>query len=143
MRPTERRPIEPGFPGVFPPWLPRTLSAATALYAVVLVFATHYPKPQDFLGARPPNDKLLHFVAYGVLGLLAAATLAVHGRLARRSAGLLLLGLAAAAIVDEVTQPLFRRAAEPLDWVCDVIGLTAGIGIILAMNAWRTKALGR
>jgi len=55
-------------------------------------------------------------------------------------AGLVLgAALAAWAVVDEITQPLFARAAEPLDWVCDCLGLAAGIGIVL-VSSW---ALGR
>jgi VanZ family protein len=119
----------------FPVWAARLLAAATAAYAVVLVAATHYPKPEEFLGPNAPSDKLLHFMAYGVLGLLAAATLWAYGRWTPRSPLKLLAALALAAIVDEVTQPLCSRAAEPLDWVFDVIGLAIGIAVIASL-AW-------
>jgi VanZ family protein len=122
------------FPG-FPAWAARLLAAATAAYSVVLVAATHYPKPEEFLGPNAPSDKLLHFMAYGVLGLLAAATLLAYGRWNPRSSLKLLVALALAAIVDEATQPLCSRAADPLDWVFDVIGLAIGIALIASL-AW-------
>jgi VanZ family protein len=122
------------FPG-FPAWAARLLAAATAAYSVVLVAATHYPKPEEFLGPNAPSDKLLHFVAYGILGLLAAATLLAYGCWTPRSPLKLLVALALAAIVDEATQPLCSRAADPLDWVFDVIGLAIGIALIASL-AW-------
>lgn len=122
----------------FPLWAARLLAAATAVYAVVLVTATHYPKPEEFLGPNAPSDKLLHFMAYGLLGLLAAATLLAYGRWSRRNAVKLFVTLALAAIVDEATQPLCSRAAEPLDWVFDVIGLTISMLLVAAVSnsAW-------
>jgi VanZ family protein len=119
----------------FPLWAARLLAAATAVYAVVLVAATHYPRPEEFLGPNAPSDKLLHFMAYGVLGLLSAATLWAYGRWSPQGGLRLLTLLSLAAIVDEVTQPLCYRAAEPLDWVFDCIGLALGTTIIASL-AW-------
>ena len=34
--------------------------------------------------------------------------------------------LALLALADEVTQPLFNRVCDPLDWVFDVVGALAG-----------------
>ena len=62
--------------------LQRPLALATACYVFVLLAATHYPRPQEILerfGGNAPTDKTMHVVAYGVLGLLAAATLAAWG----------------------------------------------------------------
>ena len=39
------------------------------------------------------------------------------------------------AAVDEVTQPFFYRAADPLDWVYDMAG--AAIGTSVAALLWR------
>jgi VanZ family protein len=105
----------------------RPLAALTAAYVAVLVFATHYPQPEDLLGPDPPSDKTLHFVGYGLLGLLAAATLIASRRWSPRVAAIVLGALALFAAIDEVTQPLFNRQADPLDWVYDCIGLTAGL----------------
>ena len=74
-----------------------------------------------------PPDKLMHFVAYGVLGFLAGL-ISAESRLERRRWFLLTLAaIAAFALLDETTQPIFGRAAEPLDWVADVIGTAAGL----------------
>jgi len=113
----------------------RPLAGLTAAYTGVLVFATHYPKPEQLLGTNLPSDKTLHFLAYGALGLLAAALVAVSGRWSARRVAALAAGLAAFAAIDEVTQPWFGRSAEPLDWVYDLIGLAAGITAIVAIVA--------
>ena len=113
----------------------RGLAALTAAYTLVLVWATHYPKPERFLGANPPSDKALHFLAYAALAVLAAGTIA----LARRWTAALAAGLGAAlatfAMVDELTQPLFTRAAEPLDWIFDCIGIGLGIAAVAVVVA--------
>lgn len=105
-------------------------AALTACYSLVLVWATHYPKPEDFLGPNPPPDKALHFMAYGVLGFLMAATLAASRRWSLQNAVVLAITVALAAVVDESTQPLFGRAAEVLDWVFDVVGIVAGVALV-------------
>lgn len=122
-------------PGSWPRFV-RPLAAVSAAYTLVLVFATHYPRPEELLGPNPPSDKTLHFIAYGLLGLLVAATLAVSGRWSTRAALAMLGLLAVFAAIDELTQPLFKRQAEPLDWVYDVIGLVAGIAVVAAARAW-------
>lgn len=123
-------------------WLFWPFLAVTVCYSLTLVWATHHPRPQDLLGPNPPSDKTLHFLAYGLLGALTAATLAVSGRWSRRHAIILGIGLAVAAVVDESTQPMFGRAAETLDWVFDVIGISLGIAAVavartLARRLWR------
>lgn len=125
-----------------PPAIPRsaarTLTArllwgTTTVYVLVLVFATHYPKPERFLTAAATSDKLLHFLAYGLLAVLAGAAAAAAGGWTLRRAAMLAAGLMAFAAVDEVTQPLFPpRTAEPFDWVADCIGIAIGLaGIAL------------
>lgn len=118
----------------------RPLAALTLAYTLTLVFATHYPEPEELLGPNPPSDKTLHFLAYGVLGLLAAAVLAVSGRWSPRSVALLATGLATFAVIDEVTQPWFGRSAEPLDWVYDLAGLAVGIAAMAAARWCRCRA---
>jgi VanZ family protein len=114
----------------------RPLACLSAAYTLGLVFATHYPRPEELLGPNAPSDKTLHFIAYGLLGLAAAATLAASGRWSPRAATITLAALAGFAVIDELTQPMFKRQAEPLDWVCDVIGLAAGIAVVAAARGW-------
>jgi VanZ family protein len=115
--------------------LARLLAVCTAAYAVVLVLATHYPQPEHFLGKNPPSDKTLHFIAYGTLAVLAAASTATAGRWTPRQVAGLAAGLAAFAAVDEITQPLFSRALERLDWVYDCLGIALGLAVVATMCA--------
>jgi VanZ family protein len=125
-------PIAPSQPPRLRSGLARALAALTAAYTAVLVLATHYPRPELFLGADPPSDKALHFMAYGLLGLLAGGTLALARQWsARRALGLAAV-LAIFAALDEITQPFFRRDAEPLDWVCDCLGVACGLAAVAA-----------
>lgn len=126
-----RSPKKTMFQEPFGIWPRRLIALTTAAYAGALVFATHYPKPEELVGGRLPPDKLLHFFAYGALGLFAALMLRARGRLVGRTAPVLAAGLAAWAVIDEATQPLFGRAADPLDWVYDVLGLAIGIGTVM------------
>jgi VanZ family protein len=119
-------PADTALPGRFAP----PLAFLTLAYTLVLVLATHYPKPEDLLGPDPPSDKTLHFIAYGVLGILAMATLAASGRRSLGAAAMLLITLAILAAVDEATQPLFGRTAELWDWVYDLMGLGTGVAIV-------------
>ena len=75
--------------------MPRLLAAALAAYMGLLVFATHYPRPEELLGPNPPSDKTLHFVAYAVLAVLAAATWLTARRTASRGIATLAIALAA------------------------------------------------
>ena len=119
-------------------WPQRLIAAATGAYAALVVFATHYPKPEELVAGKLPSDKLLHFAAYGALGFLAALVLRSRGRLVGRLTPLLIGGLAVWCVIDEATQPLFGRHADLLDWVYDVIGLGVGIGAVVATNnLWR------
>lgn len=110
--------------------LRRLLSLATAAYAIALVVATHYPRPQEVLlrlGAEGVTDKTQHVVAYTVLALLAAATVASWNRWTIWNGVVLLGALALFGALDEVTQPVFGRIADPADWVGDCVGIVAGV----------------
>jgi len=122
-------------------WPARLAALATAGYVGVLLFATHYPRPQEFLGSHPPSDKALHFIAYGLLGLLAGTTLALAGRWSLRNALWLAVALALFAAFDEATQPLpwFRRAADPLDWVFDCLGIAIGLAVVAVSVRMRPR----
>ncbi|MBU6310242.1 MAG: VanZ family protein [Planctomycetes bacterium] len=117
------------------PWMARLLAVATVAYTGVLVFATHHPRPEELLGPNPPSDKTLHFIAYAVLAGLASATWLTARRTASRGIATLAIALAAFGAVDEITQPFFRRHAEPLDWVYDCIGIAIGIAAVVAVVA--------
>lgn len=123
-----------------------TLQLVTAAYAVMLVVATHIPRLDVSFdtGTSVPPDKLLHFAAYAVLGFLAGLIAAGSAHSWRRWFPLVLAGIAVFALLDETTQPMFSRAAEPFDWVADVIGAAAGLVVAAALAAtarrWRSPA---
>jgi VanZ family protein len=113
----------------------RLLAVATVAYTGVLVFATHYPRPEELLGPNAPTDKTLHFVAYAVLAALSAATWLAMPRTATRGIAPLAIALAGFGAIDEITQPFFRRHADPLDWVYDSIGIANGIATVVSAVA--------
>jgi VanZ family protein len=115
-------------------WPFRLLAVATGVYTAILLFATHHPKPGDLVGELIHRDKMLHVSAYGLLGLLVAATIAVAGRFSSWTVAVAIVSLLAFAAVDEVTQPLFGRSTEMLDWACDSAGIAAGFTAVAA--AW-------
>lgn len=115
----------------------------TALWAVCLMcafIATHMPPPP-----RPApmiiNDKILHFVGFGVLGLLTAWRL---GEGQRRITLSLLLGwylfLVLYGIFDEGTQELVGRSFEWSDWLADCVGGLVGMLVCLACMRYDAKA---
>jgi len=116
----------------------RVLLVVTLGYMLLLVWATHHPKPELLLGPNAPSDKTLHFIAYGVLATLVTGTLAVaRSRKLLRSA-MLPAGLATFAAVDEITQPFFSRHADPIDWVYDCMGIALGLlAVAVAVAAVR------
>lgn len=121
--------MPPSFPSAVRPLVARLLCGMTAVYVLLLVFATHYPKPERLLAAATTNDKLMHFLAYGLLATLAGGSLAAAARWTLKAAGSLAAGLMTFAALDEITQPLFPpRTAEPFDWFADCIGI--GIGLV-------------
>jgi len=123
--------------------LARLLAALTAAYTLILVLATHYPRPEQFLGANPPSDKALHFMAYGALAVLAGGTLALARRWSAARAAWLGGLLAVFAVLDEITQPLFSRDAEPLDWVFDCVGIGIGLAVVAVVVAAVRMVRGR
>ena len=135
MQTDGRRAKETAFSRVYRRYRSSVLTAATAAYTAVLVAATHYPKPERLVGRNPPSDKLLHFIAYGVLGTLAAAALRSRGRWSGRTLAALAGGLAVFAAIDELTQPFFAREADPLDWVFDCIGIAGGILLVVTISS--------
>jgi VanZ family protein len=105
-----------------------TLRLATAAYATALLVITHLP----WVKMPPPGpsvitpDKIYHVAAYGVLGCLVALLRAARTGGTPPVHGLTVALLALLALADEVTQPLFNRVCDPLDWVFDVVGALAG-----------------
>lgn len=131
MTDARRSPIPPA-PDALPGLWQRVLDLLAAVYACVLVSATHHPKPAELVGPNAPGDKTLHLIAYTLLGGAVAAAVASRGGWNWRSAAAVFVALALFAAADEITQPLFGRFADILDWAYDELGLVAGIGAVTA-----------
>ena len=104
--------------------------AAFVVYTVALVTATHWPG----LAIRGPvsrTDLVVHFGAFFVwTGLLW-----LSGLVGWEAWRLLLVGLAF-AVLDETTQPLFRRVFDVLDLVANGAGVAAAS---VAAAAWQRR----
>jgi VanZ family protein len=70
-----------------------------------------------------------------VFAALAVATWLTVRRTAHRSIAPLAIALASFGAIDEITQPFFRRHADPLDWVYDCIGIGIGIAAVMSVMA--------
>jgi len=115
--------------------LQRGLDLLAAAYTCILLYATHHPRPAELVGPNAPGDKSLHLIAYTLLGGLVAAAFASRGGWGWHAAAALFVPLALFAAADEITQPLFGRFADGVDWAFDELGLVAGIGLV-TVAAW-------
>ena len=102
-----------------------TLLVVFVLYSVSLIVATHLPRVPTFV--RPGADKWLHFGAYGCQATLAMGTLYFTNRLGLKNVVYLTIILVIFGVFDELTQPIFSRQAELLDWVADCAGVFFGV----------------
>jgi VanZ family protein len=97
--------------------------------AWVLVHLVLTSLPESALPAlRLPlrADRLVHFGLGGVLGFLVAWA---AGRVTPVRFVIAWLAVAVFAAFDEIHQPWFGRTAELMDWVMDVAGAAAGLGL--------------
>jgi VanZ family protein len=108
----------------------------TAYWAALLV-GTHWP---HLPAIGPENtDKVLHVTAYcGLAALLTLYVLACRKMNWRRLVFVVLV-LAVAGGLDELTQPPFHRTADWNDWFADLVGI--GIGSLLGV--WLNTRLTR
>jgi VanZ family protein len=126
--------------------LRRTLLAflPAAVYAGILFALSAQPNPLPFL---PPElllqDKLLHGLAYTVLGALLVPGLRAAGCSARCA---VLLAVALASVygaTDEIHQSFVPgRNADVLDWVADTLGATLGAAATATLALRRPRGAG-
>jgi VanZ family protein len=107
--------------------------APAVVWAVLLLAVSSRPSvPVDLDGGR---DKIAHFLAYLVFGVLLARAVARRGAFL----GAVALGLAF-AVVDELFQGLIPgRVPDVSDWVADAAGVLVGV---LLYRLWRALADG-
>ena len=104
----------------------------TACYWALLCVATHLPP--RYVPRLGIDDKVEHFVAYGMLAGLLGLTL--WATFPRRPwlVWVVLLGGMAYGAIDEQTQPYFGRTCDLDDWIADVVGTTAGLLPVLLLQ---------
>jgi VanZ family protein len=124
---------------------PRKLAAAILIvYWIALVAGTHVPHPPQLIFPRAITDKWLHLMAYAGLAFLLSLNWAMRRPWAWWHALALLGALAAFGAADEITQIPVGRDCDPIDWVADMVGATAGLAIfIAAWSVWRMAAVRR
>jgi len=103
---------------------------AALAWAAAILIATSIPGeqlPRTF----PHFDKLVHLGIYGVLGVLVGRARRLDSRLARIGAAGVVRWVCAVALFaafDEWHQDFIPgRASDPIDWLVDVGGATAGL----------------
>jgi VanZ family protein len=106
------------------PWLP------VALWAGVIFVFSSIPSLSTGLGTWDlVLRKLAHAAEFAILGVL------VYRAVPRLSVALLFAG--AYAATDELHQHFVEgRVASPVDWLIDIAGVAAGLGLYLA---WRRR----
>lgn len=108
----------------------------TALYWALLFTATHVPSSK--LPETNINDKLEHFSAYAVLGVLLSVTFSISHKPRRVdvSALVLMIGLGYGAI-DEWLQalPFVHRDCELADWFADAAGIASAVVLVAIVRA--------
>ncbi len=122
------------------PWR-SVFRAGWVLYTLALLTATHWP------GLTPPGqevfrtDLVIHFGMLCVWTCLLFGTQFVGtGRAIGTRLTLTLLVALCYAGFDELTQPLFGRTADWVDFGADAVGALLGCGVIWAW--WRVASGG-
>jgi VanZ family protein len=101
---------------------------ALTLYWLAIFVGTHLPAGSSI--SPRGNDKVMHFSAYFLLGLLLCYV-TTSERLWQRF-GLIAAGAMAYAAMDEATQALVPgRYPDPLDFAADSAGVLSAIGVYL------------
>lgn len=117
-------------------WLP------AVLYMALIWALSSMSLPDLPLDRVPLRDKGVHFVEYGLLGMLVAhATLRTWPHhAASRTLPLAVLITLSWAVLDEIHQAFVPgRSAEALDLVADTAGALAGAGFRFAVRIVRRR----
>ena len=127
-------------PGHFVQRYRRAILIACVVAWLVEVVATHTPAPR--VPHLHVSDKVVHAVAYFLLGGLFWLTLRAYGMRRWKRTLYVLVTLAVYAALDELTQELVTgRHAAVGDWLADMIGLVAAVMLAeLVAAVLRSKA---
>jgi VanZ family protein len=109
------------------------LLIAVALYWALLLVATHLP-PRE-LPKTPIDDKIEHFVSYGLLSVLLLTTATLSRSDPDRTDWLILAIVLAYGAFDELTQPPFGRTCDYHDWLADAAGAATAL-VLVGFTRW-------
>jgi len=97
----------------------------TGAYWIILFILTH--TPAERMPQTGVSDKLAHFLAYAVLGLLLFSSLWLAGVSKKRTILLTLVIGLIYGILDEWLQRYVGRDCEFQDWLADAAGIGASV----------------
>ena len=121
-------------------FLRRLILGALILYWGFALTMTHMPHPPPV--GPPVSDKLIHFLAYGVLsGLLFLAMWMSRPNMRWLPAVVLGIILTYAAF-DEITQPLFHRDCELGDWLADSAAGVVAVSVLGTIRHFVRRRIG-
>jgi VanZ family protein len=112
-------------------------------WTLVILLLTSMPLPTWVSLSGSNLDKLVHFGLYLGLGLTLGRAARISGfRGVATLLGLLLTGIAFAAVDELMQNWVPRRAPQMADWLADVAGLVTGYVLYVARwrHRWKTEA---
>ncbi len=119
------------------PWR-RLLVAALVVYWGALVTGTHIPHPPRVTEADG-FDKWMHLGAYLGLGVLLSAVCVTRRPASLQLAIRIVVVIAVAGALDEITQPLVGRDCELWDWCADLVGGLMATAAVVGYAASRRR----
>jgi len=119
----------------------RFLQILLAGYWGLLFVATHIPRPPE-LPRVQHGDKIIHFLAYGLLGILVSLVYGQARSLTLPRAVRLVAVLVVYAALDELLQIPAGRSCEWGDWIADSVGALLGVTGIYVVAGMRQKFSG-
>uniref|UniRef100_A0A7C6ECX0 VanZ family protein n=1 Tax=candidate division WOR-3 bacterium TaxID=2052148 RepID=A0A7C6ECX0_UNCW3 len=89
------------------------------LWIIVILFLSLIPTPEAPKLQETGVDKVLHFGAYALLGMIAQSAVGFHS---------LSIGISLGTITELLQYMVPHRSVEFFDWLANVLGLGLGIG---------------
>ncbi len=105
-------------------WQRFLLISCTTLWVTALV-VSHIPA--ESLAEGPVGDKWLHFIGFFGLASSFHWTLFAYQHPRPRRIALVVSVMALYAAFDEITQPMFNRYGDIMDWYADMVGMIAAV----------------
>ncbi|MCE5280438.1 MAG: VanZ family protein [Planctomycetaceae bacterium] len=100
---------------------------------------THLPA-QD-IPSLQAGDKVLHVTGYFLIACAFGAVLIAHGVRPLRRAIIMIVTMGAYGIFDELTQPLFGRSADSIDWFADMGGTILAVLVLQTVTMFFRKKI--